>query len=388
MMKNVLILFIIIVIPQAIFSQKWHSYSDSIKVNIRKNDFKKASRFVELADKEINATTNIKDTIYADYIYSKGVLQGYLSGNYNLIFLKEALKIWESNYNKNHLKIMKINFFIGSEYLSLYQKSKEKKYLGFGYDYYDKSYKLIKKYSLKYPPLQDILNWLMRIEYLYKENLDKAKKYAQEYTELKEISGVKDFDFFYIDALEYRQDLFKQERVLLDYLDKYESNEIDNTALLFKIYFKLLNNKSKFLVNDLYKKYPREIINYGEKAIGIYKSNNLKADLELEVIYSQLDMAYSEIKDNVNAEKYRKLIYENRKVKGELDFYDILDQLYSDKDYETFKLKFDEYEDVFKREKNYVDLIEIYGYSLNLYTKGILFNNQDIEEQLTFVANN
>ena len=110
MMKNVLILFIIIVIPQAIFSQKWHSYSDSIKVNIRKNDFKKASRFVELADKEINATTNIKDTIYADYIYSKGVLQGNLSGNYNLIFLKEALKIWESNYNKNHLKIMKINF--------------------------------------------------------------------------------------------------------------------------------------------------------------------------------------------------------------------------------------------------------------------------------------
>ena len=111
MIKNVIILFIAIVIPQTIFPQKWHSYSDSIIVNIRKNDFEKASRFVELADKEINTNTNLKDTIYADYIYRKSVLQGYLSGNYNLTFLKDALKIWESNHNKNHFKNNENKFF-------------------------------------------------------------------------------------------------------------------------------------------------------------------------------------------------------------------------------------------------------------------------------------
>jgi len=64
-----------------------------------------------------------------------------------------------------------------------------------------------------------------------------------------------------------------------------------------------------------------------------------------------------------------------------------LDKLYFERDYENFELKFNEYEDVFKRDEKYADLIEIYRYSLNLYGKGLLFTKQDIKEQLMFVEN-
>ena len=106
MMRYLIITLIAIVcFTDIMHSQKLEQFTDSIISNINKRDFKKAAYFSQLSENEMNKNVTAKDTLFANYLYAKGVLQGYLSGNYNLTFLKDALKIWESNYNKNHFKI-------------------------------------------------------------------------------------------------------------------------------------------------------------------------------------------------------------------------------------------------------------------------------------------
>ena len=88
--------------PNYILSQQWYQYSDSIISNINKNDLKKASQFVELADTEIGQLKVIKDTLYADYLYRKGVLN-YFQSKKCLDYLKESFSIWDSSKKKNSL---------------------------------------------------------------------------------------------------------------------------------------------------------------------------------------------------------------------------------------------------------------------------------------------
>jgi hypothetical protein len=64
----------------------------------------------------------VKDTLYADYLYCKGVVKSS-SGDYDSTLLKEALDIWESGTKKNYLKIMKINYFLGVNYFLIGNQS-------------------------------------------------------------------------------------------------------------------------------------------------------------------------------------------------------------------------------------------------------------------------
>ena len=386
-MKKFKVLFFIVCIPCFAYSQQWQQYSDSVFVYFKKNDIDKASHFIELADIDLAKSNIIKDTLYADYIYRKGVVKSSL-GDYDSTLLKQSLDIWESNTKKNYLKIMKINYFLGGNYFLIGNQSQNKVDYDTSYKYYEKCYFLIKKYKFQNKSnFKGVLNALSLIDHYSNKDFKKAKQFAQEYINYVKKTGVVDFNFDYVYILTINQDFIGQENLLQEYLEKYEIQKLNNPELLFNIYFRLCINKQEFK-DGIYPKYPNEIIKYGEKAIDICKSNNLKADLELSTIYLQLEIAYGQIKDNVNAEKCRKLNYEYYSKNKELDYWDEIEKLYNENDYVNFKIKFDEYEIKFKKENQITDLLEIYKYSLTLFERSILFSKEDINKQIEFINNN
>ena len=380
------ILFFFVFLPCFVYAQQWKQYSDSVFIYVKKNDFNKAFYFIELADIDLAKSNIERDTVYADYIYRKGVVKSYL-GDFDSTLLKQSLDIWESSSKKNYLKIMKINYFIGGNYFLLGNKSQNKSEYKESYMYYEKCYSLIKKYNFqKKSNYKGVLNALSLIDY-FNEDFKNAKKYANEYINYIKETGIEDYDFNYIQALKINQDFIGQEKLLLEYLSKYENQKLNDPALLFKIYFQLFNNKQE-IKEGIYQKYPSEVIKYGEKAIEICKSNKLEADIELSTIYLGLEIAYGEIKDNINKEKYKKLNYEYYTKKNEIEYYDVLDKFYEEQDFLNFKMKFEEYEQKFKAENKYSDLLEIYKYSLTLFERSILFSKEDIEKQIELISKN
>lgn len=385
-MKKFKILFFIICLPCFAYSQQWQQYSDSVLVYFKKNDIDKASHFIELADIDLAKNNVIRDTLYADYIYRKGIIQFKL-GNYDTSLFKQALDIWQTNSKKNYLKIMKINYWLGTNYYLSANQNQNKTEMDSSYIYLKKCYSLIKKYNYqKQQNFTGVLNSLALIDYS-NEEFEQAKKYANEYIDYVKKTGVGDFNFDYVYILTINQDFIGQENLLQEYLAKYEIQKLNNPELLFNIYFRLCINKQEFK-DGIYPKYPNEIIKYGEKAIDICRSNNLKAEVELNTIYLQLEIAYGLIKDNINAEKYRKLNYEYYSKNNELDYWDELEKLYYENDYVNFKIKFDEFENKFKKENQFSDLLEIYKYSLTLFERSILFSKGDIDKQIEFISNN
>ena len=382
----VFIAFLFIISIEA-FSQQWHAYSDSVLVNFKKNDIDKASHFIDLADVDLAKSKIIRDTLYADYLYRKGVVKSSL-GNYDSTLLKQALDIWESSPKKNYLKLMKINYFLGNNLFMNGMQSQKNIDLESGYNYYENCYNLIKENNLQNNPIyKTVLINLFTLKYSSDRKNLKYKKYAKEYLEYLKTTLNEDFDFNYVYALGCIEDYTNQEKILLQLLSKYENQKLNNPELLFKIYFQLFINKQNFK-NGIYILYPKEIIDYGEKTIEICKLNNLKANLELSTIYLGLEIAYGQIKDNVNAEKCRKLNYEYYSKNKELDYWDEIEKLYNENDYVNFKIKFDEYEIKFKKENQITDLLEIYKYSLTLFERSILFSKEDVDKQIEFISNN
>ena len=387
-MKKILYCFFFL-LPFTLFSQQWHAYSDSVLVYYKKNDIDKASHFIDLADVDLAKSKIIRDTLYADYLYRKGVVKSSL-GNYDSTLLKQALDIWESSPKKNFLKVMKINYWLGTNYYSLASQNqfKNKIEIDSSNYYFKNCYTLIKKYNYqKEQNFTGLLFVLTTMEYYSNKNFKKAKKYAKEYINYVKETGNTDFNFDYIAILRMKEDFFEQEKVLKNYLSKFEIQKLNNPELLFKIYFQLFLNKQEFNDNTI-PKYPKEIIKYGEKAIEISKSNNLKTELELSTIHLGLKIAYGQIKDNVNAEKYRKLNYEYYSKNNEIDSYDVLEKLYKEENYSEFKIKFDEFEAILKSQKDISGLLDIYRYSITLFEKNVLFVKEDIENQISFLNDN
>ena len=386
-MKKIKALFFIICLPYLANAQQWQQYSDSVFVNFKKNKIDKTLNFIELADNDIAKSNVLKDTTYAEYIYRKCVVKSSL-GDYNSTLLKQALDIWESSSKKNQLKIMKINYFLGSNYFLTGNKSQSKSDYDTSYKYYEKCYFLIKKYKFQNKSdFKGVLNALAIINNISTKDFKKAKQFAQEYIDFIKETNVEDFNFNYVNILRINEDFIGQEKVLLEYLAKYETQKLNNPGLLFQIYFYLFVNKAKEK-NGGYPKFPNEVIKYGEKAIDVCKINNLKADIELRPIYLQLEIAYGQIKDNINAEKYRKLNYEYYSKNNEIDSYDVIEKLYKEENYPEFKIKFEELEIDLKSKKDITGLLDIYRYSFTLFEKNILFTNDDIENQISFLKGN
>jgi predicted translin family RNA/ssDNA-binding protein len=137
-MRKSVLLFLVF-LPCFLFSQQWHAYSDSIIFNYKKNNIEKAKHYIKLAEEEINKSKLIKDTIYADYLYRKGVVKSSL-GDYDSTLLKQALDIWESSQKKNYLKIMKINYFLGGNYFLIGNQSQNKVDYDTSYKYFEKNW--------------------------------------------------------------------------------------------------------------------------------------------------------------------------------------------------------------------------------------------------------
>ena len=388
-MKKTILLFFVF-FTCFVSSQTWQQYSDSVFVNLKNNNIKKTLKFIELADNEISKSNIIKDTIYADYIYRKGVVKSSL-GDYDSTLLKQALNIWESSNKKNYFKIMKINNWLGTNYYSLanLNQFKNKIEIDSSYFYLKNCYYLIKKYNYqKQQNFTGLLYVLATMDYYYNKNYKKAKKYANEYIAYIKETGTKDFNFDYIYILRLKEDYIEQEKELKKYLEKYEILKLNNQELLFKIYFQLYINKLEFKSKNGDFKFPKEIIKYGEEALKIGNLNKSRYQIEIDTIHLQLELAYSAIKDNINSEKYRKLNYDYYKSENNIDFYDELEKLYKEENYSKFKIKFDEIETVLKLQKDFTELLDIYTYSLTLFEKNILFTKDDIENQILFLKDN
>jgi hypothetical protein len=291
MKKNTI--FFLVFLPSFLFSQQWHAYSDSIISNINKKNYEKATRFVELADSDISNLKPEKDTIYADFIYRKGVLN-YFQSKKCLNYLKESLSIWDDSDKKNYFKIMKIYYFLAGEYSKLGDHEK-------GYDYYEKCYLMNKSKKLPFNNnfSSSIYN-LAFIDYNTNLNFKKAKQYAQEYIDYNKDKAISEFNFFYAYAYTFIEDRLGFESVMLEFEKYYIDHKLNDFKLHYNIIYSLLVS---YNIRSNYK----GVIKYGEKCIKLYDSNVVGRQY-LNDLYEMLENAYKEEGDKINAYKYEKLL--------------------------------------------------------------------------------
>lgn len=185
---NQLLLFLcFLTLPITNYSQQWHQYSDSIISNINKNNLGKASRFVELADADLKNLNVIKDTIYADYLYRKDILN-YFQSKKSSELLYESLAIWGASKKKNYSKIMKIHYFLGKNYF--FDKKEELAISSF-----EKCYEINEKYKIKENRIFPEAVYLLAGLYFDKGNNNKAEKFSNEYIALVKSTAYKDYNF-------------------------------------------------------------------------------------------------------------------------------------------------------------------------------------------------
>ena len=297
-MKKVKVLFFIVLFPCSVFSQQWHSYSDSIyqiiKVKFDQNLYDRADKFIQLADKDIEKSKVSEDTIYADYMYRKGVVKYYL-GKFDNVPFDKSLSIWELNKKKNYSKIMKNYFFLGAGYHLKLDYSK-------AYENYEICYLINKKNNLPFNNnLALSMYYLAVIDYNTNLNYKKAEQYALEYIEYNKENAILNFDFNYPYAYKMMDDSLGYEKAFLDLKKSYEDRNINDKPLYFKINYELL-------LHYYYQNKPKEVILYGEKTLELSPFSGLKNDKYLKDLYEILTRAYSQIKDDANRIKYENLL--------------------------------------------------------------------------------
>jgi CHAT domain-containing protein len=378
-MNNTLKLFFIIIFSQILNAQSWHNYSDSIYNNIKNNNIDKAKYFIQLADIDIYKHIVIKDTIYADYIYRKGVV---LNKEKNTLALfQEALKIWENSSKKNLYKLMRIYYFIGEFYFN----NKED---DLAIEPFEKCFEINKKNNLKIN--QNFISTTNILAYLYfnKKEKKKATFYADEYISVTKLNAFEDYNFNYAKIFDYKNENETREKVLLEFLKKYEKDNKNKPELLFKIYFELfVFYEEKNNQNNIYKKN-----SFGEKAIELYFKCNLNDLNDLQYILISLQSSYHKIgsykQEQVIADLLHKVspeVYENKDF---YDNFDILNGFLFEKKYIDFSTYFKKFEQESRSKNNLYDLIKLYVLSLDCFENNILFSKQEITAQFDYIQNN
>ena len=378
-MNKVLQLFFFLIISQILNAQSWHKYSDSIYININKNNIKNAKHFIELADADIKNYKIKKDTIYADYIYRKGVVFCKEENTINLF--NEAIKIWEQSSKKNLYKLMRINYFIGKHYFD--NKNDE-----LAIQPFENCFEINKKNNLK--SNQNFIRATNLLAYIYynKKNNKKAEFYADEYISATKLNAFEDYNFDYAKIFDYKNENETREKVLLEFLKKYERDKIDKPELLFKIYFELfVFYEEKNSQNNIYKKN-----SFGEKAIELYFKNNLNDLTDLQYILISLQSSYHKIgsykQEQVITDLLHKIspeVYENKDL---YDNFDILNGFLFEKKYIDFGIYFKKFEQESRSKNNLYDLIKLYVLSMDCFENNILFSKQEITAQFDYIQNN
>lgn len=372
--KQLLLFVFFISFPFANYSQQWHQYSDSIIANVNKRNYSKAEQFIVLADAEIGQSKIVKDTMYADYLYSKGAFNYFQSQN-SLEFFNEAISIWEVSKKVNYFKVMKNHYFMGKSYFS------EQKY-ELAIESFEKCYEINKKHKLK--ENRNFTDAVYSLAALYddKGNVNKASKYADEYISQTQQKAYENFDFNYAKAYQFKNDIAGQEKVLLAFFNNYSQNkQLNNPLLLFGINYELFKYYDK---NNRI----RETIKYGETAYEIYQNANLNSKEELKLIILSLIVKYGEIGDSINHDKYKKLSFSLFPDDETEDYFAELERLIKEGDFKNFKIKFDQYEGVLIAQRNYNELLQIYSFSQQLFERNILFKKEDVEVKLDLINKN
>lgn len=368
--KIILILLFILTWFNHIHAQEWQRYSDSIYSNIQKNNISKAEEFLNLAKEHIDTTTVVKDTIYADYLYHKGLV-AYNLYKEPLDDYHKAINIWENSKFKNYYKIMKLHYFIARHHFS--NNNKE-----FSIYYFEKCYVINKNNQLKFNPnYNHSISFLMYL-YYQQEDFKNAAIYAQRYIELNKDKAYQSFDFNYPSAFGYAGDVATQEMVLLEYLKNYEKQQLTNPELLLKIHSEIMSFYST-IENYV------ETIKYGEKALLFDNIHNVNYNSEKNLIYTVLISAYSQIGDNINQLKFKQLLDLYYPDEND-DYYNELENLIIEERYEEFEGKFKEYETLLIAKNDYNELLSIYALSLNLYERSIIFNSKAIDKQINQIV--
>ena len=165
--------------------------------------------------------------------------------------------------------------------------------------------------------------------------------------------------------------MVEQEKVLFQFLSNYDQKQLISPDILYNIYFELFT---------LYYKNENisETIKYGEKAFEIYQKENYSVATDLKVIFSTLIDMYGRKGDNLNHDKFEKLQYANFSEDEENDYYSELDRLIKAEDFNNFKIKFDQYEEILISKSNYDDLLEIYSFTQLLFERNILFKKKTL----------
>nr|WP_315215258.1 CHAT domain-containing protein [uncultured Flavobacterium sp.] len=210
----------------------------------------------------------------------------------------------------------------------------------------------------------------------------------QDFIGVNKEKAIDNFDFKLIKAYRINKDFVGQEKALQQFLLKYENEKIDDPKLLYKIYFELVNNNlSK---KDKYDNIEnaQDLIKYGEKAFNILQFKNLEIDNRLQLILMSLEVAFTQLKDNINSKKYE-ILQEKYFPKNQgIDKYEDLKKLIENEDYKSFKIKFDEYEVELKSQNEYNRLADIYSLALVSYEKNEIFSKEVVSEKLNFIILN
>lgn len=288
----------------------------------------------------------------------------------------ESIQLWSTSKSANPKKLMRLHYFLGEFYRSKNEFEE-------AYKNYALCYEIGSSIDFDSADLFESVSIQLGIIdlYVYKNEV-RAKIWAKKYIDFKIESVNEQFDLNFAKAYSISGEPDTAVEVLLNYLRIYNTKSMDNVDLLFSLYENLTYYFDE--VENL-----EAIVKYGEQALKLKDGISYDSKTSAKALYSTLIYAYSEIGDNINANKYRKLESEEfPDGEDEIDYYNNLKLLLIVQDYLKFESLFEEYENTLINAKDFNSLFKIYALSLPLFENGILFSKTDIEKQKSVIEEN
>lgn len=382
MKHRFLIAFLVLTTFNHLKAQKWHQYSDSILVYFQKSDVRNTAKYLKLAEDDLSASKIVEDTIYADFLYRKGVANSLINQKYNIDDLLQSQKIWVNTKHKNHFKIFKLNHFIGFYFYQKSLNSKDFNDYKFSKDYFSKNLEYGNKYNFKNHIFYSSDLYLSAtLEYFVFHNKKNIQNYSNEYFKLNSFNDALDkldMNYYYLNFYLNKPDL--QIEILKKYINKLELSEKKDPKKLFDLYIKLIHLKGS---KELFNQNSLEIIDIGEKAFKIWEMYQLPKGSEISLVLSDLVYAYSLINDDLNYGKFRliraKVFPENEE---EIDILVTLNDLLQTKSTSEVKYSFNQLLEKSITHKQFENILKLYSFSITQFQKGYLFNNDEIKDHI------
>lgn len=350
---------------------QWEIQSDSVYYLVKNNRAVEALPILSKIEEEIKLKKITKGISYINYLYRKGVTYYALDKvECQDIFEKVISEFRKEKYTDKGV-LINTHFFLGKYYFS---KKNDK----MSFVHLSKSVDLQNEFALD--EKSNLENALYLLTFLESENTKSGlKKYKNQFIEFKR-SRNDTINLEYARAYK----LFNEEA---DYLkivnaiilkNNHEANQKQNIYVYQNLMFYYSGKES-------YKK----AVEFGDKFYNLAKETSSLNDEFLNQYCSIMGNAFYELGDDVR-NKQLSAICSITNIEEPIDgYYNILNDLINTNDFDTFAVKFKEFESLLKAEINksgFVDsLLSIYALSITLYEHGILFSKEDIEKQLEYI---